>query len=512
MEKNYPYRLLDSFKTENLYFKDISNQNSILFNHQESVFNDFERESLIYHMLSTEGPGMCKGDVNGDKLEDIYICGAKGNAGGLFLQQKNGKFNQVEKSLFEADKVSEEIDCTMFDADKDGDLDLYIACGGNELPESSSALGDRLYINNGTGHFIKSDQVLPAGRYESTSCVNADDFDKDGIMELFVGLRLKPFLYGVPVSGYLLENDGKGNFSDVTARIAPELQNIGMIRDMLWTDVDNDGDKDMIIAGEWMALKIFLNSNGSFSEKKDAFGSVKTEGWWNCLAAGDFDKDGDIDFVAGNHGLNSRFKATAEKPVSMYVNDFDLNGAIEQIICTYNGDKSYPLALKHDLTRQIPALEKKYPKYEMYEEQQISDIFTPEQLKKSIRLDSYMLETSLFVNDGSGNFMKSSLPEEVQFSPVYAAEISDFNGDGHPDILLGGNLFNVKPEVGRYDASYGSLLLGDGKNGFRDVPAKVSGFRLDGEIRDILEVPTNNGKLLVVSRSNDPLQVFKVLR
>ncbi len=206
-------------------------------------------------MLSTEGPGMCKGDVNGDKLEDIYICGAKGNAGGLFLQQMNGKFNQVEKSLFEADKVSEEIDCTMFDADMDGDLDLYIACGGNELPESSSALGDRLYINNGTGHFIKSDQVLPAGRYESTSCVNADDFDKDGIMELFVGLRLKPFLYGVPVSGYLLENDGKGNFSDVTARIAPELQNIGMIRDMLWTDVDNDGDKDMIIAGEWMALK-----------------------------------------------------------------------------------------------------------------------------------------------------------------------------------------------------------------------------------------------------------------
>ncbi len=238
----------------------------------------------------------------------------------------------------------------------------------------------------------------------------------------------------------------------------------------------------------------------------------RTEGWWNCLVAGDIDKDGDIDFVAGNHGLNSRFKATAEKPVTMYVNDFDLNGAIEQIICTYNGDKSYPLALKHDLTRQIPALEKKYPKYEMYKEQQISDIFTPEQLKKSIRLDAYMLETSLFVNDGSGNFMKSSLPEEVQFSPVYAAEICDFNGDGHPDILLGGNLFNVKPEVGRYDASYGSLLLGDGKNGFRDVPAKVSGFRLDGEIRDILEVPTNNGKLLVVSRSNDPLQVFKVLR
>ena len=281
---------------------------------------------------------------------------------------------------------------------------------------------------------------------------------------------------------------------------------------MSWTDVDNDGDKDMIIAGEWMALKVFLNNNGSFSDKKDAFGSVRTEGWWNCLATGDFDKDGDIDFIAGNHGLNSRFKATADKPVSMYINDFDLNGTVEQIICTYNGEKSYPLALKHDLTKQIPALERKYPKYEMFRDQQITDIFTPEQLKNAIHLDVFNLETTLFMNDGSGNFTARPVPVEAQFSPVFAAETGDYNGDGNPDILLGGNLFNVKPEVGRYDASYGSLLMGDGKGGFRNVPAKVSGFRLDGEVRDILEVSTNNGKLLVVARSNDPLQIFKVLR
>jgi hypothetical protein len=397
----------------------------------------------------------------------------------------------------------------MFDADGDGDLDLYVASGGNEFPESSSALSDRLYFNDGRGKFTKSQQVLPNGRYESTSCVRAADFDNDGVTELFVGLRLKPFEYGVPVNGYLLENDGKGNFSNVTSKIAPELLKIGMIRDMQWVDVDGDGDKDMIIAGDWMSLKIFINNKGVFKEKKDAFGE-KTAGWWNCIAAMDVDGDGDIDFIAGNHGLNSRFKATPEKPVSMYVNDFDLNGSVEQVICTYDGDKSYPLALKHDLTRQIPELAKKYPKYEMYKDQQITDIFTPEQLQNSIHLDVNMLETSLFINDGTGKFTRRPLPVEVQFAPVYAASIGDYNNDGKPDILLGGNLYNVKPEIGRYDASYGNFLAGDGHGNFRYIPAKESGFFLDGEIRDIKEVATTKGKILVVSRSNDSAEVFKM--
>jgi hypothetical protein len=505
-----PVQLVDSVHSEHLYFENISNENRINFVHKENDFNDFEREPLLFQMYSTEGPRMCQGDINGDGLEDIYIGGAKGQPGALLIQSKNGSFISVDKAVFETDEISEDEDCAMFDSNGDGYTDLYVASGGNEFPESSSALADRLYINDGLGHFKKSPQILPVGKYESTSCVRAADFDNDGVTELFVGIRLKPFEYGVPVNAYLLENDGKGNFTDATSKIAPDLRNIGMIRDMMWEDVDGDGDKDMIIAGDWMPLKVFINENGKFKEKKDAFIPEKTEGWWNCLTAGDFNGDGHIDFIAGNHGLNSRFKARPEKPVSMYVSDFDLNGTVEQVICTYNGEKSYPLALKHDLTRQIPGLLKKYPKYEMYKDQQITDIFTPDQLKNSIHLDAYMLETSVFINDGTGHFSRKILPTEIQFSPIFAASVDDYNGDGNLDILLGGNLFNVKPEVGRYDADYGDYLKGDGHGGFTYVPAKISGFHLNGEVRDIKEVETSRGKIIVVATCNDPLQVFKV--
>ena len=503
--------IIGTLSSRNDFFDDITGENRISFIHTEDDFDDFDRDKLLYQMMSTEGPRMCQGDVNGDGLNDIFIGGAKGFPGSLMVQQNNGSFISVDKSLFEADKISEDIDCAMFDADNDGDIDLYVASGSNEFPESSSALSDRLYLNNGKGQFIKSDQILPVGRYESTSCVRPEDFDHDGIIELFVGIRLKPFLYGVPVNGYILENDGKGNFSNVTPQVAPELQNTGMIRDMLWEDVNGDGNKDIIVAGDWMPLRIFINEKNKFREIKDTFGSEKTQGWWNCLAAGDFDKDGDVDFIAGNHGLNSRFHASSEKPVDMYVNDFDLNGSVEQIICTYDGDKSYPLALKHDLTMQIPGLEQKYPKYEMYKDQQITNIFTPEQLKNSIHLDVCLLETSLFINDGKGHFTRKPLPVDVQFSPVFAAEAGDFNGDGNPDILLGGNLYNVKPEIGRYDASYGSFLCGDGHGNFTSIPPKISGFRLNGEIRDIMKVKSQKDELLIVARSNNPVLVFSIL-
>jgi hypothetical protein len=278
------------------------------FTHRENDFVDFGRDRLLFRMLSNEGPHIAVGDVNGDGRDDVYVCGAKDNSGALFVQEGQTNLKKTNVILFEADRISEDTDCTFFDADGDGDLDLYVTSGGNEFPSSSSALLDRLYMNDGLGRFSKSQQLLPAGRYETSSCVQPADFDNDGDKDLFVGIRLLPFLYGVPVNGYLLENDGQGNFSNVSEIRAPGLMEVGMITDMTWADVDNDGDPDMVIVGDWMPIKIFINDHGIFTDHSERFGLSDTEGWWHAIVAKDLNGDGNVDFVLGNHGLNSRFK------------------------------------------------------------------------------------------------------------------------------------------------------------------------------------------------------------
>lgn len=479
------------------------------FTHKENDFNDFDRDKLLFQMLSNAGPHVAVGDVNGDKLDDIFICGAKDSPGVLFVQDKNGHFVKTNEQLFEADKISEDTDCAFFDADGDGDLDLYVASGGSELPSSSSALADRLYFNNGKGKFTRSEQVLPAGKYESTSCVRPADFDKDGVIELFVGIRLKPFEYGVPVNGYILENDGRGNFKDVTAKVAPGLTGIGMITDMRWADVDGDGDLDMVIVGDWMPVKIFINEHGVFTDKSAEFGMSKTEGWWNTIIARDLNGDGNVDFVLGNHGLNSFFKATESKPVTMYVNDFDLNGSVEQIICTYNGDKSFPVALKDDIVKQIPSLSDKYKKFADYKDATIDDLFPADVLTRSVKLVSRHMESCAMINSGKGSFNLIPLPTEAQFSPVYAISADDFDKDGICDILIGGNQYKAKPETGIYDASYGLFLRGNASGSWQSLMPMQSGIFTKGEIRDLKTMKIGENKYIVVARNNDNLQFYK---
>jgi hypothetical protein len=495
-------------KTE-IVFQKVNQVEGLDFKHKQNDFNEFERDRLLFEMLSDEGPHIAVGDVNGDGLDDIYICNSKDSPGALFVQDSKGHFKKTNEKLFDSDKISEGTDCAFFDADGDGDLDLYVASGGNEFPLSSSALADHLYINDGKGNFVKSNQILPAGKYESTSCVKPADFDRDGDIDLFVGIRLRPFAYGVPVNGYLLENDGHGNFKDVTAKVAPGLIGIGMITDMVWADVDNDGDLDMVIVGDWMPIKIFINENGGFKDESERFGLSDTEGWWHTIIAKDLNGDGKMDFVLGNQGLNSFFKASVTKPVTMYVNDFDLNGSIEQIICAYNGDKSYPVAMKDDMVKQIPSLSEKFKKFNDYKEATIENMFPSEILDRSIKLKACTMQSCVLINTGKGSFRFIPLPLEAQFSPVYTIIADDFDHDGICDIIIGGNQYRAKPETGINDASYGLFLKGNEDGTWKSVSSVKSGIFTKGEIRSLKNLNINGNHIITVARNNDNLQFYK---
>ncbi len=490
-------------------FEEIESIKGIDYQHVENDYNDFDRDKLLFQMVSNEGPRMAVGDLNGDALDDIFICGAKDSPAALFIQEKNGHFNKTNILLFETDKISEDTDCAFFDADADGDLDLYVASGSNELPESSSALADRLYFNNGNANFTKSGQILPAGNYESTSCVQPADFDNDGDIDLFVGIRLRPFSYGMPVNGYLLENNGIGDFSNVSNEKAPELTRIGMITDMAWADIDNDNDLDMVIVGDWMPVKIFINTNGIFSDKSIQFGLSNTEGWWNVVATKDLNNDGYVDFVLGNHGLNTFFKTSVDKPITMFVNDFDINGSVEQIICSFKGDKSYPVPMMDDLVKQIPLLANRYKKFEDYKDATIHDLFSEDLLQKSIVLNARLSESCVMINTGEGKLQLNPLPAEAQFSPVYAIFAEDFNNNGECDILIGGNQNRAKPETGIYEASYGLLLEAKNNGIWESVSNTNSGFYSKGEIRDLKVIKINGERIIVVARNNNNLKFYK---
>jgi len=350
---------------------------------------------------------------------------------------------------------------------------------------------------------VKSGQILPAGKFESTSSVDYADIDNDGDLDLFVGVRVMPFLYGVPVNGYILRNNGRGEFGDVTGQVAPGLKEIGLITDGHWVDVNNDKLPDLLVSGEWMPIKLFINQGEKFIDKTKDYGLDSTAGWYHTIATGDFNEDGFIDFIAGNHGINSRFKANEAEPLRMYVSDFDENGKLEQIITHYNHGHEYPMVLRQDLVAQLPGLKRKYLHYRNYSEQTMNDIFSKEQLQNALVLRANTLETTLWINSGKESFAKKTLPIEVQFSPQYAMLVDDFDRDGHQDVLTGGNLYRAKPETGIYDGSYGLLLKGDGKGNFKALNSMESGVFIKGEIRGVKALNLGNKNVVLVARNND---------
>jgi enediyne biosynthesis protein E4 len=479
------------------------------FIHVENDFNDFDRDRLLFNMVSNEGPCMCTGDVNGDGLEDFYIGGAKDQAGGLFMQKSLGGFLKTNQGLFESDKGSEDTDCVFFDANSDGMLDLYVASGGTEFSNSSVVLLDRLYVNKRFGRLEKSHQLLPVSHaFESTSTAVPGDYDNDGDIDIFVGVRLAPSQYGVPVNGYVLNNDGKGNFQDVSKNIAPALEKLGLITDAKWADINGDGKDDLLVVGEWMPIKIFINEDRKLIDRTETFGLEGTNGWYNCIETGDLNGDGRIDFVVGNHGLNSRFKASAAEPVSLYLNDFDQNGNVEQVITQFNNGVSYPMVLRQDLLAQIPSLKKKFLHYSDYKGKVIADIFTTAQLAEATILDAFTFETAVWINQSNGVFKKVSLPINAQFSPVYSILVDDFDRDKKQDILLGGNLYRAKPETGIYDGSYGLLLKGDGIGNFASLTSIRSGVTIKGEIRALRKMNYRGKRILLVGKNNDKMEVL----
>jgi hypothetical protein len=493
-------------KPENPIFLDATKEVGNTITHEENQFSDFSIQRLMTHALSTEGPALAIGDVDGDGMEDIFIGGSKGKSGQLHhLRFKNNKyFFATQRQAFDAE--TEDIDATFFDADNDGDLDLFVVTGGNEWEANAAALTDRLYLNDGKGNFTKSPNEIYSNG--NGSCVRANDFDKDGDMDLFIGNRVITGKYGISPSSTLLINNseisgqvGKGQFMPLKSA---QFQEIGMVTDAIWVDYDNDKDDDLIIVGEFMAITIYENKNGQIVDSPLLI--PNSEGWWNTIKTADLDNDGDLDFVVGNHGLNCDLTASVERPLEMYVHDFDANGSLEHILCYYNGGKSYPFASQDELISQVASKRKTYLKYDKYAQSQIESVFDKSILAKAKKLTANELRTVWIEND-RGNFIIHALPIEAQFAPTESILIQDFDGDGNQDVILGGNFYGVIPKIGRYDASYGNYLQGDGKGNFKNIEPRKSGWTLSGEIRAMKMMEIGDNSAVIVARNNENVLV-----
>ena len=480
------------FANPTLPADNITQQTGLLYKHNENPFVEFDRERLIPHMTSREGPALAVADINADGTDDVFIGAAKREKPAVFIQNKQGKFEKLPEPALDKDSMWEDVDAVWVDVNHDTYPDLVIASGGNEYYGNDEHLLPRIYLNDGRGNLSKKEDAF-SGLYDTYSCVMPYDFNGDGFVDLFIGGRAVPSNYGQIPQSYLLQNDGTGKFTDVTVKYAQSLAHVGFVTGGLWYDIDKDGDKDLLLSLEWGGIVVFINNKGHFTKQY----ITDKKGWWNFLLPVDIDGDGDIDLIAGNLGLNSRLKASSEQPVRMYYNDFDNDGTKEQLLTYYLNNKELPFANKDELQRQMPGLKKQFLYAEDFAKASLTDIFPQSKLDASQVFTADYFSNSILINDGNMHFTAQPMPWQAQLSPFKTAAVIKANNDSLPDILLFGNYDENNIEMGRYDADFGTILVNQGKDKF--IAQSINGLQVKGEVRGIKSINCRREIIVCVS-------------